>query len=85
MPNVSDLFEGSIDYVKIFKEYGILNFINPGDSILVDKGITFQELLLPKQATIFIPQFLGKRERKKSYLQKGHKARIHVEHYNERL
>ena len=52
-------FEGSIHDVSIFKKSGILDFINPVDSILVDKGFTVQELLLPKQATLFIPPFLG--------------------------
>ena len=33
---VSDLFEGSVDDVRVFQDSGILNFINPGDSILVD-------------------------------------------------
>ena len=50
---VSDLFEGITDDVRIFEESGILNYINPSDSILVDKGFTVQELLLPKEAKIF--------------------------------
>ena len=33
---VSDLYEGSIDDVRIFQESGVLDFIKPGDSILVD-------------------------------------------------
>ena len=45
---ISDLFEGSIDDVKHFKESGILEYIQPGNSLLVDRGFTIQELLLPK-------------------------------------
>ena len=87
---VSDLFEGSVDDVRIFQDSGILNFINPaGDSILVDKGFTIQELLLPKQAKIFIPAFLGQREnftKEEALLTKKiAKARICVERFNERL
>ena len=86
---VSDLYEGSIDDVRIFQESGILNFIKPGDSILVDKGFTVQELLLVKQAKVFIPPFLGKRDKftKEAILltKKIAKARIHVERFNERL
>ena len=59
---ISDLFEGSIDDVKNFKESGILEYIQPGDSLLGDRGFTIQELLLPKQATIFIPPFLKGRD-----------------------
>ena len=54
---VSDLFAGSIDDVRIFEESGILNFINPGDTIMVDRGFTVQHLLAPKQATVYIPPF----------------------------
>ena len=60
---VSDLYEGSVDDVKIFAESGILEYINPEDSVMVDKGFNVQELLLTKQATIFIPPFLGNREK----------------------
>ena len=56
---VSDLYEGSINDVEIYKQCGILEQVNYRDSFLVDKGFTVQDLLLPKQATIFIPPFLG--------------------------
>ena len=56
---------------------------------MVDKGFTVAELLLPKQATIFIPPFLGSRSQfttEELILNKRiAKARIHVERYNERL
>ena len=40
----SDLFEGSIrDVVDIFDQCGILQQINPGDALLVDKGFTIQQ------------------------------------------
>ena len=57
----SDLYEGSIDDVTLFSQCGILNYINTGDSSFFDKGITIQDLLTPRQATVFIPLFLGKR------------------------
>lgn len=60
---ISDLFEGSISDVDIFEQSGILQYINPGDCIMVDKGFTVKELLLPYQATIFIPPFLGERKK----------------------
>ena len=86
---VSDLYEGSITDVEIFKQCGIMNHINPNDAFLVDKGFTIQHLLLSKQATTFIPPFLGKRDkftREEVLLTKQiTKARIHVERFNERL
>ena len=57
--------------------------------LLVDKGFSVQDLLLPKMATIQIPAFLGKRDgfTKEEVLMNKRiaKARIHVERYNERL
>ena len=48
-----------------------------------------RHLLLPKQATIFIPPFLGKREKftKEEVMltKRIAKARMHVERFNERL
>ena len=40
---ISDLFEGSISDVDIFDQCGILQQINPGDALLVDKGFTIQQ------------------------------------------
>ena len=86
---ISDLFEGSIDDVTLFERCGILEHINPGDALLVDKGFTIQDILLKKQATIFIPPFLGKRSaftKEEELLTKRiAQARIHVERFNERL
>ena len=48
-----------------------------------------QELLIPNQARVFIPPFLGQREqftKEEALLTKWiAKARIHVERFNERL
>ena len=86
---VSDLYEGSIADDDMFEQCGILKHVNYKDSFLVDKGFTVQHLLLPKQATIFIPPFLGKREKftkeEITLTKRIAKARIHVERFNERL
>ena len=37
---ISDLYEGSINDVTLFSQWGVLNYINTGDSLLVDKGFT---------------------------------------------
>lgn len=86
---VSDLYEGSIDDVSITKKCGIIDHIEHGDVVLVDKGFTIQDLLNPKHASIKIPAFLGKRERltkeEEMDTRRIAKARIHVERFNERL
>lgn len=86
---VSDLYEGSVSDVEIFEKCGILQHIEPGDVLLVDKGFKVQDLLLSKQATIKIPAFLGKRAsltaEEEMDTRRVAKARIHVERFNERL
>ena len=37
---VSDLFEGDINDVEIFKESAVLRHIDPNDILLVDRGFT---------------------------------------------
>ena len=85
----SDLFEGSIDDVTLFNQCGIMNYINCGDSLLVDKGFTIQDLVLARQARVFIPTFLGKQDsfiKEEVILTKRiGKACIHVERFNKRL
>ena len=86
---ISDLFEGSIDDVKLFNQCGIMNYINCRDCLLVDKEFTIQDLVLARQARVFIPSFLGKRDsftKVEVILTKRiGKARIHVERFNKRL
>jgi len=86
---VSDLYEGSKDDVTLFGECGFLDHVNPNDAFLVDRGFTIQDLLLSKQATIFIPPFKGKRthftKEEDIATKRIAKARIHVERFNERL
>ena len=86
---VSDLFEGDISDVEIFKESGILNHIKPYDIILADRGFTVQDLLNPLQAKIKIPAFLKGRSSltvaEELATRKIAKARIHVERFNQRL
>ena len=57
---VSDLYEGSLDDNAITQRCGILDYIEPGDLLLVDKGFGIQDLVHEKQATIKIPPFLEK-------------------------
>ena len=77
------MYEGSIDDITLFSQCAIVNYINNGDSLLVNKGFTVQDLLTPLQATVFIPPFLGKRAtftKEEILLTKRiANARIHVE------
>ena len=51
---ISDLFEGTISDADIFDQCRILQEINTGDSLLVDKGLTIQHFYLQsKQQYLF--------------------------------
>ena len=80
---------GKVSDVEIFERSGILNHIEPGDVLLLDKGFTVQDLLISRQATIKIHAFLGKRDsligEEEMSTRRIAKARIHVERFNERL
>ena len=86
---VSELFEGAISDCDIFEQCGILNHLHPGDVLLVDRGFTIEDLLMPRQVHLNIPPFLRGRDRltpqEELLTRKIAKARIHVERYNERI
>ena len=78
---VSDLFEGSIDDISIFKQCGIVDHIVAADEFLVDRGFTIQHLLLEKGAKNVVPSFLDNGKLNKEATIKTSriaKAMIHV-------
>ena len=85
----SDLFEGDIDDVQIFKECGIMKHIRPHDVILADREFTVEDLLNPLQADAKIPSFLKGRSSlsvaEELSTCKIAEARIHVEWFNEQF
>ena len=86
---VSDLFEGDIDDIRIFRECGIIKYLEPNDVVLADRGFTVRELLNPLQVKLRIPSFLKGRgsltAAEELETRRIAKARIHVERFNERL
>ena len=86
---ISDLCEGSIDDATLFSQCGMLNYINTGDFLLVDKKFIAQDLFTPSQATLFIPPFLEKCAtliKEEILLTKQiAKARIYVGQFNKQL
>ena len=70
---ISSLFSGCISDVEITKVCGILNLLEPGDSVMADKGFTIAKL----------PHFLSARGQFKSYKIFENDAitacRVHVE------
>ena len=86
---VSDLFEDSISDRATVEKSGFLDFINPGDMVLADRGFLIEDLLLTRQASLNIPPFLGKRKKftaqEELKTRRIAKARIHVERVIERI
>ncbi|XP_013389213.1 uncharacterized protein LOC106157951 [Lingula anatina] len=86
---VSHLFEGSISDREIFKKCGILDYLNPGDMILVDRGFTVKDILQELHVDVNMPAFLNGREsltpQEELLTKRLAKARIHVERYNGRV
>lgn len=55
---VSNLYTGSISDQDITKKSGILELLQRGDEVMVDKGFPIQNMLAPLGCTIVIPPFL---------------------------
>ena len=55
---VSDLYAGKLLDRKITKDSGIYDFLEPGDSIMADRGFTLEDDL-PKGIPVNIPPFLN--------------------------
>ena len=86
---VSDAFEGSMSDNEIVKQSGFLEYLQPGDMILADRGVTIRDILYARQVDLNIPPFLNGRA---SFTQEEEiktrqiaRVRIHVERAIERI
>jgi hypothetical protein len=55
---VSNLFSGSVSDVELTKVCGLLELLEPGDSVMADKGFTIAKLLEERECNLIIPHFL---------------------------
>ena len=55
---VSSLYTGSISDKEITRCSGILDLLEPNDSVMADKGFDFEDLLRSKQVSLNLPPFL---------------------------
>ena len=86
---VSHLFPGSISDKQLTKRSGLLEMLQPGDSIMADRGFDIQDDVTPLGVCVNIPPFLkGKSQFDASELvetQRIASLRIHVERAMERI
>ena len=86
---VSKLFPGSISDKQLTLKSGILDLLEPGDSVMADKGFDIEEYLIPLGVKLNIPPFLrGKTQFDHSELIQTRRIaslRIHVERAMKRI
>lgn len=80
---VSSLFTGSISDIEITKRSGILDLLEEGDQVMVDKGFPIQSVLDDKKCSLVMPPFLRCNDQftkdQVTETQKIARLRIHVE------
>ena len=52
---ISDLFEGNISDKELTSQYGLLDLLEDGDSVMEDKGFNIADLLNARSVTLNIP------------------------------
>ena len=86
---VSLLYPGCISDKELIKRNGILDLLEPGDSVMADRGFKIEEDLLLIGAKLNIPPFLwGKKQLSENELVATRRIaslRIHVERATERI
>ena len=78
---ISKAYGGSASDRYIVEDSGILNNVNPGDAVMVDKGFNISDLLVGKQSELVHPTFLKEKVFRENVRLTSDvaKARIHVE------
>ena len=75
-----------IDDIGIFRECGIIKYLEPNDVVLADHGFSVRELLNPLQVELRIPSFLKGRgsltAAEELETRRIAKACIHLERFN---
>lgn len=86
---VSTLYTGNMSDVEITQLCGLLDLLEPSDSVMADKGFTISKLLEKRGATLNIPTFLREKEQFTTdeivLNEQIASLRIHVERYIRRV
>ena len=60
---VSNLYSGNVSDVELTKSCGILHLLEPGDTVMADKGFTVEKVLAERNVNLLIPHFLSSRSK----------------------
>lgn len=86
---LSELYTGSISDKELTKMSHVIDYLDPGDDVMADKGFDIQDDFAAKGVTVNIPSFLkGKTQFSKEEMEHNKKIaslRIHVERCIERM
>ena len=86
---ISSLFSGSISDKELTRRSGIYDLLEPGDSVMADRGFDIEDSLLLHGVSLNIPPFMrGKKQLPEKDLVTTRRIaslRIHVEHEMERI
>lgn len=55
---LSELYTGSISDKKVTKMSNVIDWLDPGDDVMADKGFDIQNDFAAKEVTVNIPSFL---------------------------
>ena len=86
---LSDTFEGGISDREIFVKSQMVNFMEPGDLVIADRGFLIKDILQQHNIELNIPPFLNGRTRltaaEEILTKRIARVRIHVERAIERM
>ncbi|XP_068757493.1 uncharacterized protein [Montipora capricornis] len=86
---ISDLYGGHVSDRKIVIASGILDMLEPHDSVMPDSGFESQDLLVPKKVSLNIPPFMRCKDQldpdEEDETRQIAAVRIHVERAIERI
>lgn len=86
---ISDLYGGHVSDRKIVIASGILDMLEPHDSVMADRGFEIQDLLVPKKVSLNIPPFMRCKDQldpdEEDETRQIAAVRIHVERAIERI
>lgn len=86
---LSDVYEGSKSDREIVIDSKMVEYLEPGDLVIADRGFLIKDILQKQQVTLNIPPFLGNRKaltpQEEILTKRIARVRIHVERAIERM